>query len=619
MNTDTDFVRDYNLYTENKKSFVRTFTCPSATSDLIRKFCQPTSKHKSQLGVDMTYRTGHFYTTTFTFPHPMLQNSRGIHPTMFGGFMTSVKKRKEDYKYLAEQLKKYCGLKALIYGTDGEIGLEQAFEETFPSSGPNQSVKLRCFDHLKSNLLDKLKECGLSDATSRERIIEILGHESEGIRQPGLVDVKAELFEAKYNSLKTLWPQKFLEYLEDEKSGGASVKTVLRTSMSSTARTAAGLGLPPNKFDNQRTEALHNVVKECIDHQYTNQVQLIEALHDRLFESQNNELVKAVYGKGEYRLSDDFKKRAVSEQVWNDMTPTQRKQKVKLVYGQDIPVPSPEKPVLKLVELSVSPQHCEDNLRELPEKAVQKMWRDAEYILTVGSIVCLPNGTFSVSGYSDIHQVFYDDARHDCNCNIFSKNRGICQHVLAVAESQHDLKTYLSTYQPRESAIVENPRRSGDVPNKKKRRGRNNMKSTSINISCTPTDLNSPSDMDFSEAHHNDKPFHVFYKKNLPKKAKGNLQHCESCGVDFIKTSQEPNDFVLMHEERWVYYERHADGTVTKKHSGDRYTKKYYCIKKECLLRRHPYFWNGLIKIPDTAHFGAYRMQVLQQQLDYSL
>ena len=30
---------------------------------------------------------------------------------------------------------------------------------------------------------------------------------------------------------------------------------------------------------------------------------------------------------------------------------------------------------------------------------------------------------------------------------------------------------------------------------------------------------------------------------------------------------------------------------------------KFYCVKKECILRRHPYFWKGMIKIgSDVEH-----------------
>ena len=33
--------------------------------------------------------------------------------------------------------------------------------------------------------------------------------------------------------------------------------------------------------------------------------------------------------------------------------------------------------------------------------------------------------------------------------------------------------------------------------------------------------------------------------------------------------------------------------------SRKRMVDKYYCVNKECLLPRHPYFWKGLVPIDD--------------------
>ena len=36
---------------------------------------------------------------------------------------------------------------------------------------------------------------------------------------------------------------------------------------------------------------------------------------------------------------------------------------------------------------------------------------------------------------------------------------------------------------------------------------------------------------------------------------------------------------------------------VTMVPTWKREASKFYCVKKECILRRHPYFWKGMIKI----------------------
>ncbi len=80
-------------------------------------------------------------------------------------------------------------------------------------------------------------------------------------------------------------------------------------------RTAAGLGNPPNKWDNQRTESLKNVIKEAAENQVTDQASIHETLESEVLRQQENEYVKAIYRIGEYRLAPEFKKFSVTSSV----------------------------------------------------------------------------------------------------------------------------------------------------------------------------------------------------------------------------------------------------------------------------------------------------------------
>ena len=47
------------------------------------------------------------------------------------------------------------------------------------------------------------------------------------------------------------------------------MKMTLKLCMMKSTRIAAGLGNPPNKWDNQQTESLNNVIKEAAEIQVT--------------------------------------------------------------------------------------------------------------------------------------------------------------------------------------------------------------------------------------------------------------------------------------------------------------------------------------------------------------
>lgn len=82
-----------------------------------------------------------------------------------------------------------------------------------------------------------------------------------------------------------------------------SLKETLKECMLKPVRIAAGLGNPPNKWDNQRTEVMNNVIKEEADYQVSDQAAIHEILEARVIQQQENEYIKAIYNAGEYRLS----------------------------------------------------------------------------------------------------------------------------------------------------------------------------------------------------------------------------------------------------------------------------------------------------------------------------
>ena len=88
---------------------------------------------------------------------------------------------------------------------------------------------------------------------------------------------------------------------------------------------AAGLGNSPNKWVNNRMESLNLVIKEQINNNAVDMVTFLEAVKEKVFDQQLEELVKRIYGIGEYRLVEELSSYQVDPVRWVSMTTDQRK------------------------------------------------------------------------------------------------------------------------------------------------------------------------------------------------------------------------------------------------------------------------------------------------------
>ena len=64
-------------------------------------------------------------------PHFCKNNGPLTHPDVAVVLTAGATKEYEDYKYLAEKIGKRVAGKPIIYGTDGELYIEKAFEKNF--------------------------------------------------------------------------------------------------------------------------------------------------------------------------------------------------------------------------------------------------------------------------------------------------------------------------------------------------------------------------------------------------------------------------------------------------------------------------------------------------------
>ena len=369
-------------------------------------------------------------------------------------------------------------------------------------------------------------------------------------------------------------------------------------------------------------EALHNVLKEELGNQSLDVVRFIENVHEKIFQRQENELVKAVRGLGEYRLAENFQELHIPENDWQEMTEDQRRARVKKIFNfpvenvaYKVEIQHEKQLLIRLEEIT--------NVINLPFYVLKKIWRSAEYILNHGSTTLLPKGNFCVTDEDYGYNVCQDkNKKWVCSCVENKQTGGLCPHVLIVQQEIGELPDYLEHYSNKKgvlSMMIDNnaPARGGDKPfQQKKRRGANNKRTKPITSVVSPIkflkgpkgtsgilDVNwdVPKQATHSEYWQNDELFFIHVNKGkCAKKAKT----CTTCKRCFPKRDPAPGegDIVIGHKERYEYPLKDSAGKTTKwVVTNMKKCDRFYCAKKKCILERHPYAWKGLLLVDEES------------------
>ena len=203
----------------------------------------------------------------------------------------------------------------------------------------------------------------------------------------------------------------------------------------------------------------------------------------------------------------------------------------------------------------------------------------------------------------------------------------MCQHTLALAEEKGCLHTFLSKFYSKKNKaanIVKDnvPKRAGEKPKeKKKRKGQNNVESVPIVIKRRKTDdeIDFQKPMMFSEIWHNKNPFNIVFTREEGKKS----IKCESCTVEFPQGPLIciPQDVAVKHMERCLYPKKDEKGNLIKMvPTWQKEAARFYCIRKACLLQRHPYFWRGMLRVDEhvRSRLKQGHLKVLEEELHFT-
>ena len=198
--------------------------------------------------------------------------------------------------------------------------------------------------------------------------------------------------------------------------------------------------------------------------------------------------------------------------------------------------------------------------------------------------------------------------------------------MLAVADKTGELKTVVQNFKVKPSALInkQTSKGAGEKKGKKPRRGKNNVSlhdvQSEMSSAAVPShaDISCPKAVPFTAIYHNEEPFSVEFLCDIATKGKKVLM-CESCKVRFPSRPLPPSDIVLLHNETYMYPVKDAYGVVHYKPTILKMASRYYCVKKTCLLQRHPYFWIGLVHIEEEVlgRMHQCHLDYLLMQLGY--
>ena len=195
---------------ECETAFVRSVECAPepmcilATDQQLvdmERFC--TGDVLSVLSVDPTFNLGAFYVTPTTYHNLLVETKDGNNPILLGPILIHQTKTFRPFHYFASTMirlnPQLANLKA--FGTDGESELIKAFQMCFP-----KAVHLRCTNHLRQNVKDKLHNLNVSQSVSKEILADIFGTRIGTHFESGLADAQSEaVFKKSLERLKARW------------------------------------------------------------------------------------------------------------------------------------------------------------------------------------------------------------------------------------------------------------------------------------------------------------------------------------------------------------------------------------------------------------------------------
>ncbi len=229
------------------------------------------------------------------------------------------------------------------------------------------------------------------------------------------------------------------------------------TSMLKPIRTDAGLGSPPKSYTNNDPEAANFIIKHGLNFEAKRPHQFISEVKNLIRMQFSNE-ERAIFGRGPYRVRQDFSQMEVKDCDWGKMTQQQKIRKIAEFFKTGID----QKKRNLMEKIADEPERSENDrlpmtalesgIRNVPMPTLEMMFERANHLLsTPGLIVPQPgctNGAFIVAGHSNR---FYSvtpgkGGALRCERSCIHSGTRICEHTLAVAGRLGTIKEFITWF-----------------------------------------------------------------------------------------------------------------------------------------------------------------------------
>lgn len=163
-------------------------------------------------------------------------------------------------------------------------------------------------------------------------------------------------------------------------------------------RESAGLGSPPANFTTNASESLNAAIKRKVDFKESDWPEFISHMNEYV-ESQREEVIRSLSGRGQYRLCSDVAHYGVPAQTWIKVTSDQRREVASAFEKAKLPrraVPETENYVKASIasetlasnsEITLSVSAKDSGIVSIPLVTLTAMWNKASELLSAQNAI----------------------------------------------------------------------------------------------------------------------------------------------------------------------------------------------------------------------------------------
>ena len=486
--------------TEGCYRFVQDVTCaPEPMAVLatdqqlfdMERFCCDPFKF-SILGIDPTFNLGEFSVTPIVYKHLLLKDSKSHNnPLVLGPLLIHHRKQFRMYNYFLSTI---VGLQpkltyVQVVGTDGEKALVDAIGKSFPHAS-----QLRCFRHLQQNVETYLRDKQFPQNAINEYTQEIFGFvDSDNAVHEGLVDsYTSEEFDVCLQALQVKWDNRELKCFVSHKSHSPlfyswftkHIADIFRNHTLRSLREDVGLGCPPMAFRTNDSESINAILKDCVGFKKQKWA-VFNSIIKTAVNKQQQEFEKVIIGLGQYCLQKQYSFLSVQADKWFRMTTEQRLHHIKKFNNTKVRMEGDAD--FHSGDNDQSASYCQDITHgqflltsgvglpisyevafagtSVPEGVADGIWNKAIALVSDADAItsapgCGPKDKMvkSKTGLAPHLVTNKKESQYACDdkCPQY-KSIAICSHVVAAAQTNDDLESFMKWYRSKSTRHVQAP------------------------------------------------------------------------------------------------------------------------------------------------------------------